>query len=84
MRINWRVRIRSKAFWMGISGVTLGFIFNILGQLDVQSPVTQGLLSDFISTLLAILGALGVLVDPTTQGISDSRKALFYNKPYRD
>lgn len=82
--INWRVRIKSKVFWVGISGVVVGFVYNLLGQLGVETPITQNLISELISSVLAILGALGVIVDPTTQGISDSNQAMFYNKPFED
>ncbi len=46
------------------------------------------LLSDFVqnpfligSVLMAVLGFVGVLADPTTKGISDSERALGYEKP---
>ena len=35
----------------------------------------------FIKTLLTLLVGLGVLVDPTTQGVSDSERALMYVEP---
>ena len=34
-----------------------------------------------VNALFALLSVLGVVVDPTTQGIPDSPRALTYQKP---
>lgn len=37
--------------------------------------------TDLFNTVLAILVLLGVVSDPTTEGVSDSKQAMFYKKP---
>ena len=37
-----------------------------------------------MGTIFAILALLGVVNDPTTQGVGDSRQALDYDKPKSD
>ena len=35
-----------------------------------------------IGTVFALLALLGIVVDPTTEGIGDSERALGYTEPY--
>ncbi|MGE7693143.1 phage holin [Lysinibacillus sp. NPDC094177] len=35
-------------------------------------------------TVLSILALLGIIIDPTTNGVSDSQQAMDYNKPKDD
>ena len=35
-----------------------------------------------IGTVFALLALLGIVVDPTTEGIGDSERALGYDEPY--
>ena len=39
---------------------------------------------DVINSIFVVLTILGVVTDPTTQGISDSERALTYDKPKDD
>lgn len=83
MKINWSVRFGNLNFWMTfIPAVILlvqvsAAVFGI--QLDL-SELTQKLLN-VANALFAILVLLGVVNDPTTKGLSDSKTALTYNKP---
>ena len=44
-------------------------------------PVAQDELTQAAFLLVNILVALGVVVDPTTQGVGDSARALEYTEP---
>lgn len=83
MKINWSVRFGNLNFWMTfIPAVILlvqvsAAVFGI--QLDL-GELTQKLLN-VANALFAILVLLGVVNDPTTKGLSDSKKSLTYNKP---
>ena len=39
---------------------------------------------NFASAVIAMLTTLGVLIDPTTAGISDSALAMTYKEPRKD
>lgn len=41
-------------------------------------------LADVINALFAVLAILGVVTDPTTAGISDSKQALTYEEPKKE
>ena len=36
---------------------------------------------DFVGTIFTILALLGIVVDPTTEGVSDSNQAMTYEEP---
>lgn len=82
MKINWKVRIRSIKFWLAIVpaflllvqvvAVPFGYNFKI-------EPLNSQLIA-IINAVFAVLSILGVVTDPTTAGVSDSRQALKYDK----
>lgn len=75
--INWKLRLQSKTFWVALVSL-LGILAQ---QLGLKVPDN---LEGVVSTLLAIGVLVGVITDPTTAGISDSEKALTYDKPKKD
>lgn len=83
MKINWKVRIKNKTFWTSaipalllvIQAVAAVFGFSIdLG--DVGNKLLT-----VVNSIFAFMAILGIVVDPTTAGVSDSTKAMEYNKP---
>ena len=74
-KINWRVRLRNKTFWL-----TLVPLLVLLTQQLGLNWVPENWESIF-STVMAILTAVGVINDPTTVGIKDSEQALAYYDP---
>ncbi|WP_066689051.1 phage holin [Christensenella intestinihominis] len=90
-KINWKVRVKSPQFWIGLIGVILspvlaylGLGFEDLTTWDSIANVFQQFFSNpyLIGTVaMAILSFIGVLTDPTTKGIKDSEQAQEYEKP---
>ena len=78
MRINWKVRLRNKTFWL-----TLVPSLVLLTQQVGLNWVPENWESIF-STVMAILTVVGVINDPTTAGITDSEQALAYYEPKED
>ena len=46
--------------------------------MDVAPAVTEDAVMQAVTALLTVLSALGVIVDPTTPGASDSDRAMEY------
>ncbi len=82
--INWKVRLKNKAFLVTFSATCLTFLYTILGMFEIVPPITQSMVGDVIVGIVNILAAVGVVVDPTTNGVSDSHKVLLYDKPKQD
>lgn len=43
-----------------------------------------GKLQAVVNAVFALLVILGIVVDPTTEGIEDSNRAMGYSEPWRD
>lgn len=86
MGINWKVRIKNKAFWLAMIPAVLLLIQQIAGLfgLTVDFTQLQSQIISIIGTIFTILAILGVIVDPTTKGLSDSQQALTYTEPKGD
>lgn len=86
MQINWKVRIANKDFWMSMIpavllliqaiGAPLGLVLDF-GELGNQ-------LLAIVNAVFAVLAILGIVNDPTTNGIGDSKQAMTYEKPKKD
>ena len=86
MNINWKVRLKNKHFvltlipalallvqaFMAIFGITI----------DLTAVVTH--LGTFINALFIVLAIIGIVNDPTTDGLKDSDKAMTYDEPKQD
>ncbi|HDU7531334.1 TPA: phage holin [Listeria monocytogenes] len=74
MKINWKVRVKSKVFWVSAIPLVLVLAQQLLGWFGVTIPADtinkQAL--DFVNSVFLLLGVLGVVNDPTTPGTSDS------------
>ena len=77
-KINWRVRLRNKTFWL-----TLVPLLVLLSQQLGLNWVPENWESIF-GTVMAILTVVGIINDPTTAGIKDSEHALAYYEPKKD
>ncbi|MGN0999707.1 MAG: phage holin [Faecousia sp.] len=88
MKINWKVRINNPMFWVQIvlavftpilayfgfnweDMTTWAAICNLFVQ-AVQNPVVV------VSVVVSVYNAI---IDPTTQGMGDSARALTYETP---
>ena len=84
MKINWKVRFKNPTWLLSFGALVLSFFYNLLGMFEVVRPVSQELANNLILAIVQVLAALGVLADPTTAGIGDSKRALDYKAPYKD
>lgn len=85
MRINWKVRIRNRQFWIGVIPATVLLIQAVaaLFGFTIDLGEIQGKLLVVVDAVFAFLVYLGIAVDPTTAGIGDSGQAMGYDLPRR-
>lgn len=86
MKINWSVRIKNKTFWLSLIPAVLLLVQVIAAVFGFTLD-----LGDFGDKLIAVVNALfvvltilGVVTDPTTSGVSDSKQAMTYTEPKKD
>ena len=84
MNINWRVRFQNKTFLTGLISLVVVFVYDLLQLLEIAPTVTQSAVMQVAEGILMILGMVGVIADPTTAGLTDSRQALTYTSPKQD
>lgn len=81
--INWTVRLKNKNFWLALIPALLllaQVVSAVFGyQLDLGEIGNR--LIDVVNALFAVLVILGVVTDPTTEGVADSTQALTYAEP---
>ena len=84
--INWKVRIKNKSFWLALIPAVLLLVQVVAAPFGYKWDfvVLNQQLADIINALFAVLAILGVVTDPTTAGISDSKQALTYEKPKKE
>lgn len=88
MKINWKVRVRNPVFWWGVVVAIFAPTLTALG-IEWQSVTSWERLWEIICEAVnnpVIVAAVAVslynaLIDPTTKGVSDSERALTYDKP---
>ena len=81
--INWKVRIKSKAFWLALIPAVLLLIQTVAAVFGytLNFEALQGHLLDVVNAVFLLLAILGIVVDPTTAGVGDSALALTYDAP---
>ena len=89
--INWKVRVQSPQFWIGILGVIASPVLAYYGLSyadmttweSIGNVLAQFFTNPFLigTVVMAVLSFIGVLSDPTTKGIKDSEQAMEYEKP---
>ena len=72
--INWKVRLQRKSFWIAL----LGLLGLLAQQLGLKLPANY---AEVANTVLCIAVLVGIVNDPTTAGLTDSTRALGYDKP---
>ena len=81
MKINWKLRLQNKTTLITLVALCVTFVYQLLGMFGVVPKIAQDEVINTIGLLINILVVLGVVVDPTTDGISDSANAMNYDKP---
>ena len=85
-KINWIVRLKNKNFWLAIIPAVIVLIQqvgNTFGLRVYLGELGNNLLN-IVNTVFIILAILGIVNDPTTDGLTDSTQALTYDAPKTD
>lgn len=86
MKINWKVRIKNKLFWLSIIPAVLLLIQAVAAPFGytLNFDVLGKQLAEIVNAVFVVLAILGVVVDPTTHGVNDSANALTYDQPKKE
>mgnify|MGYP004463508109 FL=1 len=84
--INWTVRIKNKNFWLAVIPALLLLaqtVAAVFGYTLDLGDIGNKLIA-VVNAVFGVLVILGVVNDPTTAGMSDSKQARGYNYPKED
>lgn len=83
MNINWTVRLKNKTWWLAVVPAVLLLVQAVAAPFGYQWDfgVLNEQLAAIINAAFAVLALVGVVADPTTEGVSDSLQALGYEHP---
>lgn len=81
MKINLKVRAKNPVFWLTFIPAVATFVYSMLACFEITPAVSQETVINAFTAMITALTTLGVLVDPTTRGTSDSERALGYIDP---
>ena len=84
--INWIVRIKNKNFWLSLIPAALLLIQTVAAVCGYTLDLGElgNRLIAVVNAVFGVLVILGVINDPTTAGIRDSRQAQGYQAPKED
>lgn len=81
--INWKVRIKNRNFWMALIPAILllvQVVAAVFGYTIDMGEMGDKLLA-VVNAVFAVLAILGIVTDPTTEGVGDSTQAMTYETP---
>ena len=78
MRINLKARLKNKMFVLSASALLVSFVYQMLSAFDIVPKITESEVTGLITMAVNVLAFLGVVIDPTTEGINDSERAMTY------
>ncbi len=82
IKLNLKARFHNKVFVTSFCIMCIMFVYEVLDLFGVIPRIPQDELVNLVKMILEIFGLLGIVVDPTTSGISDSDRAMtYYNEP---
>ena len=81
--INWKVRLKNRAFWVAIIPALLLVVQVTAATFGYELDLGDigGKLLAVVNAVFSVLAILGIVVDPTTDGVGDSEQALGYTAP---
>ena len=65
MNINWKVRLKSGPFWLGVASAVIMAVFYILDLCGAAPEITGSQIVDAVRLVLMIPAAIGIISDPT-------------------
>lgn len=86
MKINWKIRIQKKSFWLAIVPAIFLLVQTVIAPLGYKWDfvILNQQATAIINAAFAVLSILGIVNDPTTEGLTDSQQALNYTEPRKE
>lgn len=80
MKVNWKVRFKNRQFLVSLIALLVVLSNQVAAVFGADITVYSTQFTEVSETILTILALMGIIVDPTTPGASDSSRAMTYGK----
>ena len=79
--INWKLRLKNRTTLVTLLVAVVAFIYQLFGIIGFVPPVSESEVVQTLGMMCNLAAALGIIVDPTTEGMADSEMAMNYDIP---
>ena len=81
--INWKVRIMNEKFWAALVPAIIVLIQSVAAVFGYTLDISEvGMkIVAVVDSVFVVLAILGIVNDPTTDGLRDSELAMTYESP---
>ena len=84
MIINWKLRLQNKITLTSLVALVVAIIYQVLNMVGIIPSIEQQAVLDLLCRCIDVLALVGIVVDPTTDGLNDSSRAMTYVKPAKE
>lgn len=78
MKLNIKARLKNKTFVVSLVTLIISFVYKLFAVFEIVPDVSEYEVLSLLDVAINVLALLGVFVDPTTEGVSDSDRAMTY------
>lgn len=82
--LNILERLKNKTFLLTFAATLIAFIYQVCSLFEIVPPISQDETVNLVTLIVTILANVGVLIDPTTDGVSDSELVMNRGKKKGD
>lgn len=81
MNINWKLRLQNKVTLTAIIVTVIALVYKVFAAAGYAPAVPEAEVIEIAEMVVYLLALMGIVIDPTTEGASDSVRALHYDSP---
>ena len=78
--LNWKLRLKNKTTLIALIGTLAALVYQVLGAFGVAPGISEDTVLEIAGLAINVMCLLGIVVDPTTEGVGDSDRALGYDE----
>lgn len=82
--MNLKVRFRNKVWVLTFIAALIALVYSVCNEFGISIPISDNTIMGWVGQIAILLTMLGVFIDPTTDGVSDSDQAMRYSIPKKD
>lgn len=82
--MNWILRFKNKTTLVALIAAVVAFVYQGFALFGFVPAISSEAIIEWAGLAVNILVILGIVVDPTTNGVKDSGQAMNYEEPRKD